>query len=287
MILQFHHQYHFHIPHIPHQKHHHHLHLPQKVLRQAVRVAAVVLPHHLPKKEGGEGCKLMLNFSDMTYNNAELEDLRFKVDCLFYLFGLIVVFQIFQICHYLWHRFYPQNSHPEKNQDPLTFFGEKNVQCPSKSKALQAGHDTKFHWTTVLPPDTIKEIELEVGIQIPPGHFGWITLRSSAHTKKILVHAGAVIDEYFTGYLKVYLWNLSKTESYVLERGTAILQLLVIPHYCGLARLVHPRQLVWSHQHLALRTGSSGNTSSKDFKEDEEKKQQSKPAIKHDIAKSD
>ena len=184
--------------------------------------------------------------------DKEIEDLRFIVNVLLFLFSIILLLQLYffgkQIRSFL-----------EGIRNVITFFGEKDVQLPHRSKALQAGIDLKFHRTTVIQQDSIKEIDLCLGVQIPKNHFGWVTLRSSAKNRRIIVHAGAIIDEYFTGYIRVYLWNLSKTESYVLERGKSMLQLLVLPCHQGITRLVHSTQLKWTREHVELRTGSSGN----------------------------
>ena len=154
----------------------------------------------------------------------------------------------------------------------ITFYGTKDAQLPFRSKELQAAVDLKFHTTRTIERDSIIEIELSIGVKIPEGHFGWITLRSSAHTKKIIVHGGAIIDEYYSGLLKVYLWNLSTKEDYTLERGKSLLQLLFIPCHQGHPILVHPNQISWSKKHLDLGTGSSGNVLEEDKNHEVEEK---------------
>lgn len=175
---------------------------------------------------------------------------------------LILILQTYAFYVYL------QRSYREGPQDTVTFFGTSGIHIPQKSKALQAAHDLFFPNNCIVHKDTIEEIDLQIGVQIPRGHFGWITLRSSAHDKKILVHAGAIVDEYFTGFLRVYLWNLSSTDTYLLEKGTSLLQLLIIPCHQGIAKLVHPSQVKWSIENIGLRTGSSGHVPKPGYKDE-------------------
>lgn len=236
----------------------------------------------------------MFNFTAMTPEEAE--NLNFKINVCLIIGVLIICFQI-GITIWIYRKLFTKTDTTSEqavvpstttalvtrsvatSTSPLTFYGEKDTQCPNRAKARQAGLDIFFHYTVCIKKDTIKEVDLKVGIQIPEGYFGWVTLRSSAHKRRILVHGGAVIDEYFAGHIRVYLWNASTTEDYVLVRGESILQLLILPCHQGLARLVHPNQLRWAQHHLTLRTGSSGNTGGKAICNEGEEELRARPAI--------
>lgn len=198
----------------------------------------------------------------------EKDDTKHIIDLLFFI-AYVLLFLILPSQIFLFYDYF-RRSRQEDSHAVVTFFGTKDSILPHKSKALQAAFDLYFHDTHIVPSDSVTEIDLQIGVKIPKGYFGWITLRSSAHRKKIIVHGGAIIDAYFTGVLKVYLFNLSRTDTEILERGSSLLQLLIIPCHQGDSRLVHPKQVQWTLEHIALRTGSSGNIPGSSVQKDEE-----------------
>ncbi len=66
-------------------------------------------------------------------------------------------------------------------------------------------------------------------LEIPPGHVGLVKDRSSVAAAGLHCLAG-VIDSAYRGELKILLVNLG-SESYVIQAGAKIAQLLVLPVY--------------------------------------------------------
>lgn len=70
-------------------------------------------------------------------------------------------------------------------------------------------------------------IDTGVHIELPPNTVGMIKSKSGLNTKHGLICEG-VIDEGYTGSIKVKLYNLSP-DSYIVHKGDKIAQLVILP----------------------------------------------------------
>ena len=83
----------------------------------------------------------------------------------------------------------------------------------NESEPLWAG-ETRVFWTGI-------------GVEIPPGHVGLITGRSSMSRRGLHVQLG-VVDRGYCGDLGVTVYN-STREHQPIPRGTKVAQLLIVP----------------------------------------------------------
>lgn len=76
---------------------------------------------------------------------------------------------------------------------------------------------------------TYKMIPTDIGIQIPKGHYGQIAPRSGLSAKFGLAILGGVIDNSYSGNIKVIISNQGN-ERFYYEKGDRIAQLIIIPY---------------------------------------------------------
>jgi len=76
-----------------------------------------------------------------------------------------------------------------------------------------------------------------VHMAIPHGFFGKIESRSGLNVKNSVVSCGGVVDEGYTGSIKVKLYNLG-TEPYTVHKGDKIAQLIIQPYAAPKLELV-------------------------------------------------
>ncbi len=70
-------------------------------------------------------------------------------------------------------------------------------------------------------------IDTGVHVEIPRGHVGMLKSKSGLNVKHDIVGEG-VIDSGYTGSIRVKLYNHG-SESYMIERGDKISQLVILP----------------------------------------------------------
>lgn len=112
---------------------------------------------------------------------------------------------------------------------------DDTAQLPKRADSHSAGYDLYAHIGDmeefgIMPGETLM-IGTGVHVRIPDGYFGGIFARSGLASKKGLRPANCVgvVDETFTGEIKVALHNDSK-EMQVIKDGERIAQLVIIPY---------------------------------------------------------
>lgn len=100
---------------------------------------------------------------------------------------------------------------------------------PERAHKTDAGLDLKTREKVVLWGGHSHVFDTGVHIELPPGCYGEIASKSGLNVKQSIVSCGGVIDEGYTGSIRVKLYNLSDY-SYTFERGDKIAQLIIKPY---------------------------------------------------------
>lgn len=98
---------------------------------------------------------------------------------------------------------------------------------PVRAHDTDAGADLRSPVDALIPPGSSRVIDTGVHIQLPHGYVGMLKSKSGLNVKHDITSEG-VIDEGYTGQIKVKLYNFSDYP-YAIERGDKITQLVIIP----------------------------------------------------------
>jgi len=105
------------------------------------------------------------------------------------------------------------------------------AKTPTRSYETSAGLDLFSCESCVIRPQSLGCINTGIGIQLPKNTYGRIAERSSVALQHQITILGSVVDEGFTGQLRVLAFNLSKTRPYHIYLNSKIAQLIVEPCY--------------------------------------------------------
>lgn len=98
---------------------------------------------------------------------------------------------------------------------------------PTRAHNTDAGADLYTPIDTIVPAMGARVIDTGVHVQIPQGCVGLIKSKSGLNTQYGITAEG-VIDEGYTGPIKVKLYNHSRL-AHDFKRGDKITQLVVVP----------------------------------------------------------
>lgn len=104
---------------------------------------------------------------------------------------------------------------------------DRGAFVPERAHVTDAGADLRSPIKTYVPAMGSRFIDTGVHIQLPHGYVGMLKSKSGLNVQYGITSEG-VIDEGYTGPIKVKLYNHSKKD-YVIERGDKITQLVIVP----------------------------------------------------------
>lgn len=107
---------------------------------------------------------------------------------------------------------------------------------PERAHEADAGYDLRSPITDRLYAGQAIVIDTGVHVAIPAGYAGFLKSKSGLNVKHDIVGEG-VIDSGYTGSIRVKLYNHG-TESYMIEKGDKISQLVILPIYTPAPELV-------------------------------------------------
>lgn len=102
---------------------------------------------------------------------------------------------------------------------------------PERAHETDAGLDLKAREGQMIWSGECAVFDTGVHIALPHCFYGKIESKSGLNVNHDIVSCGGVIDEGYTGSIKVKLYNLGKT-SYRVHAGDKIAQLVIMP-YCA------------------------------------------------------
>ena len=100
---------------------------------------------------------------------------------------------------------------------------------PERAHNADAGYDLRSPITDRLYAGQAIVIDTGVHVAIPVGYAGFLKSKSGLNVKHDIVGEG-VIDSGYTGSIRVKLYNHG-AESYMIEKGDKISQLVILPIY--------------------------------------------------------
>ncbi len=107
----------------------------------------------------------------------------------------------------------------------------RDAQIPHKAYNGDAGVDLRSVERIVLKPQEHAMVATGLAIALPEGYAGFVLPRSGLAAKHgiSIVNAPGLIDSNYRGELKVILLNTDPDNSFTIEIGDRIAQLIVMP----------------------------------------------------------
>ena len=107
----------------------------------------------------------------------------------------------------------------------------KGARLPSRAHVGDAGLDLHAVEPATIGPGKRANIGTGIAVEIPPGHAGLVLPRSglAAEHGIALVNAPGLIDSGYRGELRVLLLNTDPAETFRVEPGDRIAQLVLTP----------------------------------------------------------
>lgn len=112
---------------------------------------------------------------------------------------------------------------------------DKGAVMPTRAHETDAGLDLYALGDRVIfsrdERTTENSVVFDTGvhIQLPPGYYGKIEGKSGLNIHFGIVTLGGVIDEGYTGSIKVKLYNMSN-QPVLIQKGQKIAQLVIMPY---------------------------------------------------------
>jgi dUTP pyrophosphatase len=113
---------------------------------------------------------------------------------------------------------------------PVRLLSE-HARVPTRAHEGDAGLDLRAAEGTTIPPGKRASVGTGIALEIPPGYAGLVVPRSGLAAKHgiSLVNAPGLIDSGYRGEIRVLLLNTDREQSFEIEPGNRIAQLLVTP----------------------------------------------------------
>lgn len=103
---------------------------------------------------------------------------------------------------------------------------DEGARVPERAHILDAGYDLFSREDAVIPARGSYVFDTGVHVQPPPMHYIKIESKSGLNVNHDVVSCGGVIDEGYTGSIRVKLYNMGDRPYYV-DKGDKIAQAIV------------------------------------------------------------
>lgn len=110
----------------------------------------------------------------------------------------------------------------------MKVFLEPDAFAPTRAYETDAGLDLYSRETKYIPVNGSAVFDTGVHIELPPNTYGKLESKSGLNVNHDIVSLGGVIDQGYTGPIKVKLYNMGDKMFWV-EKGQKIVQLIVVP----------------------------------------------------------
>lgn len=108
---------------------------------------------------------------------------------------------------------------------------EKEARIPARSNSTDAGADLFSAEDIMIHPGERKTVGTGIAIEIPDGFYGRVAPRSGLASKHGIDVLAGVVDSSYRGEIKVVLLNTDKGNTFHVEKGDRIAQLIIESHF--------------------------------------------------------
>jgi dUTP pyrophosphatase len=108
---------------------------------------------------------------------------------------------------------------------------EKDARIPARSNPTDAGADLFSTEAVMIHPGERKTLCTGIAIEIPEGFYGRVAPRSGLAAKQGVDVLAGVVDSSYRGEIKVVLLNTDKSNTFHVEKGDRIAQLIIESHF--------------------------------------------------------
>lgn len=108
---------------------------------------------------------------------------------------------------------------------------EKDALLPKRSNPTDAGADLFSIESLMIHPGDRATVGTGVAVAIPEGFYGRVAPRSGLAAKHGIDVLAGVVDSAYRGELKVVLINTDKHNTFFVEKGDRIAQIIIEAHF--------------------------------------------------------
>lgn len=108
---------------------------------------------------------------------------------------------------------------------------EKNARMPERSNPTDAGADLFSIESAMIHPGERRIIGTGISLELPEGFYGRVAPRSGLAAKHGVDVLAGVVDSSYRGEIKVVLLNTDRHNTFHVEKGDRIAQLIVESHF--------------------------------------------------------
>jgi len=106
---------------------------------------------------------------------------------------------------------------------------DRGARMPTRAHNQDAGLDLYSREDAAILPHKGCVFDTGVHIALPPMYYGKIESKSGLNVNHDVVSCGGVIDEGYTGSIRVKLYNLGDA-GYMVHKGDKIAQMIIMPY---------------------------------------------------------
>jgi len=108
---------------------------------------------------------------------------------------------------------------------------EKEARIPARSNSTDAGADLFSTEDVMIHPGDRKTVGTGISMEMPEGLYGRVAPRSGLASKHGIDVLAGVVDSSYRGEIKVVLLNTDKHNTFHVEKGDRIAQLIIESHF--------------------------------------------------------
>lgn len=105
------------------------------------------------------------------------------------------------------------------------------AKVPTRANRTDAGADLYSIEEVTIQPQERKLVSTGICLEIPEGYYGRIAPRSGLAVKNGIDVLAGVVDSSYRGEIKVVLFNSDKSNTFFVQKGDRIAQIIIEDHF--------------------------------------------------------